>query len=326
MMGWITALTIIRLALWGALSTFASAVHADYLLSDGTEVAPLQMFQECDVCPEMIALPMGEFMMGGPPGESKRNFHWDEKGRRPATAEEPYIAHREGPVHSVRIDLSFAMGRNEVTRDEWMACVEDGGCSKYVPEDFVIGDSFERIDLTGNHPVNDVSYLDALAYTDWLNKKLGIDAYRLPTEAEWEYAARAGTQTPFAQGEEVTTDQANFHAKPTEEMIGEKRPDLVWRGYPVRVDELDASNAWGLQHMSGNVGERTMSCWTATHPGWSTSSQHLEMARSVDCHRRVVKGGSYPFAMDFSRAASRGGAGIDWRSKLTGFRILREFK
>jgi len=213
-----------------ALCVLTTEARADYVLEDGTEVAPLEVFQDCDVCPEMIALPLGGFLMGGPPGESKRNFHWDKKGRRPATPDDPYIAHHEGPVHKVEIDIPVAVGRNEVTRDQWMACVEDGGCGGYVPEDFHIGNSFERIQLTGNHPVNDVSYLDALAYTGWLNKKLGIDAYRLPTEAEWEYAARAGTQTPFAQGQEVTTDQANFHAKPTEEMLGEKRPDWkFWR-------------------------------------------------------------------------------------------------
>jgi len=311
-------------ALLVALHMVALPVAAEFLLSDGTKVLPLEMFQECDVCPEMIVLPLGEFLMGGPPGESRRNFHFDASGRRPATPDDPYIAHQEGPVHSVSIDIPIAVGRNEITRDEWMACVNDGGCGGYVPENFHIGNNFERIDLTGKHPVDDVSYFDALAYTDWLNEKLGIDAYRLPTEAEWEFAARAGTQTPFAQGEDVTTDQVNFHAKPTEEMLGEKRPDLVSRGYPVRVDELDASNAWGLRHMSGNVSEITMSCWTVTHAGWSASSLHLEMATTVDCDRRVVKGGSFPFAMDFSRVAVRGGGVADWRTTSKGFRVVRE--
>lgn len=313
-------------ALAGALKIAALPVAAEYALADGTQVAPLEMFQECDVCPEMIALPLGEFLMGGPPGESRLHIHVDASGVRPATPDDPYVAKHEGPVHLVVIDLPFAVGRNEVTRDEWMACVNDGGCGGYVPEDFVLDNDLKRIELTGEHPINDVSYLDAVAYANWLNSKLGIDGYRLPTEAEWEYAARAGTQTPFAQGEEVTTDQANFHAKPTEEMLGERRPDLVWRGYPVRVNELDAANAWGLRHMSGNLNESTMSCWTETHPGWSSASIHLEMAKSHDCNLRVAKGGAYTFAMDFSRPANRGRGRIDGRSKLAGFRLVREFQ
>jgi formylglycine-generating enzyme required for sulfatase activity len=168
----------------GALQVFAAPVAAEYLLADGSEVAPLEMFQECGVCPEMIVLPLGEFLMGGPPGESKRNFHLDASGRRPATPDDPYIAYHEGPVHLVEVDIPIAVGRNEVTRDEWMACVDDGGCGGYQPEDFVIGNNFERIELTGTHPVNDVSFLDAVSYTNWLNEKIGTNAYRLPTEAE----------------------------------------------------------------------------------------------------------------------------------------------
>ncbi|GAA6158427.1 formylglycine-generating enzyme family protein [Ruegeria sp. HU-ET01832] len=308
-----------------SLSILALPAQAQYVLSDGTEVAPLEMFQECDVCPEMIVLPVGEFLMGAPPGESKRNFHWDKKGFRLATPEEPYIAHHEGPVHPVTIDMPIAMGRNEVTHDQWMACVNDGGCRGYIPGACTPRIDGPCIDIRGNYPVVDVSYLDGLAYTKWLNQKVGAEVYRLPTEAEWEYAARAGTQTPFAQGEEVTTDQVNFHGKPTEEMLGVKRPDLARRGHPVRVDELDAENAWGLRHMSGNVSEVTLSCWGQKHEPWNLSSIYLQQAIETDCEWQVGRGGAFWIAMDFSRVATRGRNYPDGRRMSAGFRVLRDF-
>ncbi len=274
----------------------------------------------------MIVLPLGHFLMGTPPGEAKRNFHWDEKGWRLATPEEPYIAFHEGPVHPVTIDIAVAMGRNEVTHDQWMACVNDGGCGGYLPRDCIPQPNGKCIQIIGNHPVVDVSYFDALSYADWLNTKVGADVYRLPTEAEWEYAARAGTQTPFAQGEEVHTDQVNFHGKPTEELLGVKRPDLARRGHPVPVDTLDAANGWGLRHMSGNVGERTMSCWTETHQNWKTSSAYLKVALELECEYRVGRGGTYWTGMDFSRVATRGPARSAARSTSSGFRVLRDLR
>ena len=125
------------------------------------------------------------------------------------------------------------MGRNEVTHDQWMTCVDDGGCNGYVPGDTVlsINKARERVEtvVRGSHPVIDVSYLDVQAYVAWLNEKVGLDAYRLPTEAEWEYAARSGTQTRFAQGDELTSDQANFLGSGTEQLAGVAHPDLLSR-------------------------------------------------------------------------------------------------
>ncbi|MCU0912471.1 MAG: formylglycine-generating enzyme family protein, partial [Rhodobacteraceae bacterium] len=179
------------------------------------------------------------------------------------------------------------------------------------------------VELTDRHPVLQVSYNDMQLYLAWLNSRVGADVYRLPTEAEWEYAARAGTRTPFAQGEEITTDQANFGGISTAEMLGEDRPDLVSRGHPVPVDELDAANAWGLRHMSGNLIERTMSCWTERHTGWPLSSVYQEMAFNTSCER-VAKGGDYAAAMDYARPAVRGRGREDRRSNIVGFRVVRD--
>nr|WP_302477934.1 formylglycine-generating enzyme family protein [Ruegeria atlantica] len=274
----------------------------------------------------MIVLPLGEFLMGGPPGESRIKTYWADGGMREATPEAPYIAHHEGPLHPVRIDIPVAMGRNEVTHDQWMACVEDRGCNGHVPSTCTMMIDGSCAKIGGNHPVIDVSYLDAMAYTNWLNSKVGANVYRLPTEAEWEYAARAGTQTPFAQGEELSADQANFSGRATEKMLGEELPDLVFRGKSVPVDQLDASNAWGLRHMSGNVGELTLSCWSDRYAGWQTSSRYLEDAILPDCFLRVMRGGAYWVAMDFSRVAFRGRVKELSRSNSMGFRVLREMQ
>src|SRR5690606_27643739 len=115
-------------------------------------------------------------------------------------------------------------------------------------------------ELGPQHPVINVSYLDSLEYVAWLNGQVGAEVYRLPTEAEWEYAARAGTETPFAQGDELTAEQANFSRSASENLRGEPMPWLLDRYMPVPVNELGAANAWGVRHMSGNVVELTLSC------------------------------------------------------------------
>jgi formylglycine-generating enzyme required for sulfatase activity len=305
---------------------------AQTVATDPAKLPPLATFQECAACPEMVIMPMGTFIMGGPPGESRLNIHWDVGNIRPVTPDDPYIATQEGPLHAVTIDLPIAMGRNEVTVGEWNACVADGGCGGYVPPreilvargDFTVGPGVAvYLDLTTAHPVVNVSYDDAQLYLEWLNAKVGAKVYRLPTEAEWEYAARAGTQTPFAQGAEVTTDQANFRGDSTEITLGEPRPDFVSRGFPVPVDTLDAANAWGLRHMSGNVIEMTSSCWTDQHMDWPTSSIYLRMSRDPSCDR-VTKGGGYTSGMDDSRLAVRGRTGNHWKTEIVGFRIIRD--
>lgn len=290
--------------------------------------APFDMFRDCDECPEMIELPLGALMMGAPEGESKLKIFWYEGAFRHATEDHPYIAWQEGPVHWVQIDIPIAMGRNEVTYDEWMACVDDGGCSGHIPDPevfFPVNRGLPRSMMsTGSHPVINVSYNDALNYTAWLNTKVGVDVYRLPTEAEWEYAARAGTQTPFAQGEEVTTDQVNYNGAGTAELFNLDRPDLVVRWVPVPVEALNAANSWGLRHMSGNVAEITMSCWSDRHEDWMLSSTYLTQAYADTRCRRVTRGGIYTSQMDQVRVAVRGSIRTNVRLRGAGFRVLRE--
>ena len=164
----------------------------------------------------------------------------------------------------------------------------------------------------------------------WLNKEVGKSVYRLPTEAEWEYAARAGTTTPFAQGETLTADQANFSRQGTEFLLSRGQeprlslPDLVDREMPVPVDELDAANGWGVRHMSGNVSELTLSCWSDQHLGLPSDSAYLANATSQLSCRRVDKGGAFNSAMDHVRLARRYRPTETYRRDFLGFRVVRE--
>jgi formylglycine-generating enzyme required for sulfatase activity len=282
-------------------------------ISTGT-AAPLDVFKDCDVCPEMIELPLGAFVMGAPKDEFRNNLTiFFQDGKMVSAKDDPLVVKSEGPQHKVAVDIPIAMGKNEITHEEWMACVNDGGCNGYSPRDKIgRSGSDEAIELaltdprfvhvpseadiaiaesstgmllkiSGRYPVVFMSYTDAQAYIDWLNRKLKTDAYRLPTEAEWEYAARAGTTTRFAQGFEPKPEQANISGDWTEFYEQKDRPDLRTLGYPVPVDELDAANTWGLRHMSGNVTEITLSCYTDHYEGWSTTSEWLVKSFREDC-------------------------------------------
>lgn len=303
--------------------TASAEVATEVEVAEPTGLLPLEMFKECHACPEMIVMPPGEFMMGAIPGESRNPFDiYDENaGMRKRRPDEPNIIPFEHPRHRVQMDIPYAIARNEITHAEWMACVEGGGCT-HVPDHRVLTPSGYK-KLGPQHPVINVSYLDALEYIAWLNGQIGAELYRLPTEAEWEYAARAGTETRFAQGDELTADQANFSRSASENLRGISMPGLLDRGMPVPVDELDAANAWGVRHMSGNVLELTLSCWSEEHLGLSTDSAYLANAVAQGSCRRVAKGGAYMTAMDSLRPARRIRPTEDRRRDFLGFRVVR---
>ncbi len=296
-----------------------------YLLTNGTAVTDLDMFKECDVCPEMIVMPLGAFMMGASEGESWSSL-WDVEGNGPVGRDGPdglYNIPSEGPRHRVEMDTPYAMGVNEVTHAEWMVCVQEGGC-RHDPDHSVLTFENGYIALGPDHPAINVSLRDIEEYVAWLNARVGVEVYRLPTEAEWEYAARAGTTTRFAQGDVLTSDQANFSGETTAHNRGRPFPDLVTRAIPVPVDTLDAANPWGLRHMSGNVYEITLSCFTPQHLGLPTNSAYLAHAEK-GCDRYVAKGGSYNMAMDALRLGSRKRPLADSRNSYRGFRLIRIF-
>ena len=309
---WVLHILLICM-LWPATATADQRQN----FANGHGLAPLEMFQECAVCPEMIVLPMGSFIMGAP--LEKSAYIW-LLWKKPEPGVQPGIP-AEGPEHEVIIDIPIAMGRNEVTYAEFMACVDDGGCS-HTPNQGV--QTLHRIIYADDprSPVIDVSYLDMLEYVAWLNRITGTDAYRLPTEAEWEYAAYGGADTKFGQGDSLTTEQANFTVfhRQGDMLVADLNRYLM----PVPVDMLDAANAWGLRHMAGNVLEITMSCWSDRHLGLPTSNAYLTGAQQADSCKRVVKGGSYGSDVEYARPANRGRGEEANRSPSVGFRIVRE--
>lgn len=358
-----------------------------YLTATGDKVNALEVFQDCDDCPEMIVLPLGQFPMGSSVEEAiaaERQFFinrnvdptfYDEKLKQafinlgidpdhPEEAllkyyasgnvnrhEDPYYSIspmlHEVPLHQVSIDLPIAMGRNEVTREEWAACVEDGGCeqgqrdipvSDYIACEKTPGcvstpDSRVAYRLQANPPrthprgpMVGISYYEMTEYAAWLNKKIGANVYRVPTEAEWEYAARAGTDTRFAQGDTLTLDQANFLVSRGDIVDGEYvwEYDLGSAHELLPVDLLDAANDWGLRHMSGNASEFTSTCGDGPHRGLASSSAYLTAnSGRTDCERSV-KGGSYNGNVELARPARRVPISSDHWSPSIGFRVVRD--
>jgi len=247
------------------------------------------VFRDCPQCPELVVIPAGRFQMGSPEAEPGRDRD-------------------EGPPHQVTISAPFALGRHEVTFEEWDACVADGGCSAYRPAEQGWGG--------GRQPVMSIGLEDALTYTRWLGRKTGY-AYRLPSEAEWEYAARAGTSTPFSTGMQITADQANFNA----ERIYNGSPTGSFRRRPLPVGSFPP-NPFGLHDIHGNLQEWVSDCWHDSYRGAPTDGAAW---MSDPCSGRVLRGGTWSYGPRSLRSANRNKVlSPAERGELTGFRIARE--
>jgi formylglycine-generating enzyme required for sulfatase activity len=231
-------------------------------------------FRDCDNCPELVVLPGGVFMMGSPLAEVGRNRN-------------------EGPQHEVSI-TPFAISRYEITFAQWDACLAAGGCNGYSPSDAGQG--------RGARPVSNVSWSDAQAYLDWLNGQVGGLRYRLVTEAEWEYAARAGAPDAYAFGPRVTAADATFRTR---------APSSVGAYEP---------NSWGVFDMHGNVAEWVEDCYASTY---DLAPLDGSAAQADACARRVYRGGAFSDQAALLRASARQSAPADRRLPTVGFRVAR---
>ena len=234
--------------------------------------------------PAMIVIPAGEFWIGSPESEEGRSN--DERR------------------HRVKIEQPFAIGQYAVTFDEY-----DHFCAatwKEKPDDAGWG--------RGNRPVINVSWRDALDYTEWLSAQTG-QVYRLPTEAEWEYAARAGTETAFWWGNSITTDQANYDGNYTYR----SGPKGVYRKKTVPVDQFQP-NPWGLYQVHGNTWEWTGSCYEVNYGG-----MEMQCTGRNEVGARAVRGGSWGNAPVGVRSALRGRYDPTTRYSARGFRLARSF-
>jgi formylglycine-generating enzyme required for sulfatase activity len=226
-------------------------------------------------------VPAGSFTMGSPRTEKDRREN-------------------EGPQHQVTIAQRFAVSKYELTFEQWDACVADGGCNGYRPPDPGWGH--------GNRPVIYVSWDDAKVYVAWLAQKTG-KPYRLLTEAEYEYAARAGTTTAYPWGSAVGTNNANCAG------CGNQ-----WDNRQTAPVGSFAANGFGLYDMVGNVWGWTEDCWHDSYNGAPTDGSAWT---SGDCSSRVLRGGSWGYLPQYLRSASRNWDTTDAQNGNVGFRVGR---
>ena len=233
----------------------------------------------CDLCPEMATVPAGTVLLGAPDGE-KNHFNTDE-------------------FPQVAVDIpAFEISRHEITFAEYDACVENFGCTPVEDKN-----KFGR----GDRPVANVSFEQVQAYVAWLNRSNPPTPFRLPSEAEWEYAARAGSDGQWSTGDEITKADANFD--------NNARKTLV-------VGSLNP-NAFGLFDVHGNVAEWTADCYVPSHefrdPGAGPRTDGT-------CKTRVVKGGHYAQVANYVRITKRARHRPDDGDDKIGFRVARDVK
>lgn len=303
---------------------FALALIGTFLFADEA-VAQGRAFKDCADCPEMTVVPAGRFAMGAD----------DDELRREGIAVD--LAARERPRHAVGVK-SFAIGRFEVTRGEYRAfAIASGrsigdGCWSWQGERGWIKDDDMNWQAPGfiqddRHPVTCVSWTDAAAYVAWLSARSG-KAYRLPSEAEWEYAARAGgdRSRPWGDGAKDACRHEN---------IGDF--GYLYK-YRLHADSLVAfvcsdghaetapvgsypANAFGLHDMLGNVFEWTADCWNESHDGAPADGRPR---LTGDCAARTRKGGSWMIGADAARPAFRDRNSADGHGNMLGFRVARD--
>ncbi len=285
---------------------------------------PGSVFQDCADCPRMVVIPAGEFTMGSPASEAGRGVD-------------------EGPQRQVSVAL-HALGRSEVTVGEFRRFADESGYKTEAERDpraqgcsgFIYADpsaaspgaqavtSWRSPGLTqaDSHPVLCVSWNDARAYAQWLSKKTG-KRYRLPTEAEWEYAARAGSVAARFWGDDPVqacrfanvADQSRFQTWG----FGQKHECTDGYYFTAPAGGY-APNRFGLYDMLGNAWEWTEDCWNASYAGAPVDGSAW---LAGDCAQRVLRGGSWSTVPRFARSATRYRNTADHGDNLTGFRLAR---
>jgi len=286
--------------LTGALVAAAVAALVESMPTNAAD-APLKEFRDCADCPEMVTIPAGAFLMGSPK---------TEPGRFDA----------EGPQHKVTLG-AFALAKTEVTVFEFLAFLK---ATEYQPPpcDRRLGLTWEVAGRgkafspgyaeSPRQPAVCLSWYDAQAYLKWFNRTNGA-TYRLPSEAEWEYAARAGTTTARWWGDAIGVGKANCNGCGS-----------AWDDEAFAPVGSFGPNPWGLDDMLGNVWQWTDDCWNESYAGAPVDGSAW---KNGDCERRVLRGGSWDNLPVFVRSAARGRAYADNRdfdyATYAGFRLAK---
>ena len=234
--------------------------------------------KDCPACPALVSLPAGAFTMGN-------------------NASDP----SEKPAHRVAIGAPFAIGKFEVTVQQWNACVDARGCPRIA----------QPANTAPNAPMRDVSWDDAQLYVKWLASATG-KPYRLPTEAEWEFAARGGSATPYWWGAQMLTGKANC-----------KECGPPWSAErPANVGSFGA-NGFGLHDTSGSVWEWVSDCW---HNNFKEAPADGSSWDQANCRVRVIRGGSWREGTAYMVASTRFKYDAGVRQSQNGFRVARSLK
>jgi len=231
--------------------------------------------QDCPACPVLAAVPAGSFTMG-------------------SNSSDP----SEKPTRRLTMDKPFAIGRTEVTVQQWNACVEAGACPRVVDAQ-----------RAPNLPVGDISWDDAQVYVKWLTKVSG-KPYRLPTEAEWEYAARGGTASRYWWGEDMKRGAASC-----------KECGEPWQEAAPAPAGSFTANGYGLHDMSGSLWEWVQDCW---HSSYKNAPADARAWEEAFCRQRVIRGGSWRDGASYMPASTRFKYDASVRHSQNGFRVARD--
>lgn len=326
--------------------------------SGALDVQPGKNFRDCPECPEMVVIPAGTFLMGSSEADTERDLASvplpgpglatmmgiTDRGRA-----KKFMAY-EHPQHLITISKDFALGKYLVTTGEFAAFVRDTGYS--TGPCFIWGRlrrptpptpsawSHPGFDQTDRDPVVCVTWKDANAYISWLNRKLegdmsraGSGPYRLPSEAEWEYAARAGSQTARWWGDTIGVGNAKCDG--CGDLVDKQGPTFVdgrlvyppcchveSEQHTVPVGSFPA-NPYGLYDMLGNATQWTEDCWMETYDGAPSDGSAWTDA---NCTLRVTRGGSWHGLPWASRSATRAGITTDLGYNDFGFRVAKTLR
>lgn len=294
------------------LSQLESASDISCARSNGSQ------FRDCPDCPVMVVLPTGSFRMGSNDGEE------DER-----------------PVHQVRIDKPIAMGRNEITLGEFRAFVTATGhsmpqsCWTFEDNEYQYRDGRSWLQpnfvQNNSHPVVCLTWADAQAYVTWLNRSVAGSPYRLPSEAEWEYAARAGSTSPYYWGTDSDHSRQCRYGNGTDTTTWNDGK-TSWNnkatcsdGHAVETAKVRQfrPNDFGLYDMSGNAGEWVEDCYKESYQGAPSDQRpHTE----TNCERHVFRGGGWYSVPAELRSAERVWASTRFAGNDLGFRVVKELR
>lgn len=268
-----------------AVPAYAQGVYPDIpprdipratILKPGQKLKPGDVFRDCEQCPEMVVVPAGLFLMGSDKYKTEK------------------------PKRVIRFRKPFAIGRFETTHTEWQACIDGGGCT-HKPHDHDWG--------TNRMPVINVNHAMVQGYAKWISSTTG-KTYRLPSEAEWEYVARAGSKENYSFGNMVGKNRVNC-----------RKCGAPWSGIGNAPVGSFPPNPWGVYDMHGNAFEWVEDCW---HPNYEGAPKSSAARTDGKCHFRVIRGGSWYYYSRMSRSANRQKNPAAVKSYWLSFRLVRE--